>query len=419
MIQQTNNLPSGSFNQQKKPVTVVDARMGRGKSSAAIRYMNEYKDSKRFLYITPFLDEVDRVCERCSFDQSDGENASKSVELKELMRADKNIAATHALFYLMDKEALQLARSHHYSLIVDESLSVAQKINLTPYDVKLVVEHLTDIDENGLLQWNDDDYTGVFADCKELAESHRLVHSGDSLLRILDPNRLRVFDEVFLMTYLFEGQYQKAYLEYFDFEYRVVGIKRDDEGYLFSDVPDVPEPVDYHALINIFEDRKTDKIGLDRCALSKAWYARRGHDNKDIKALRNGMVRFFRSVDGGAKTRLWTTFKDSRDKLVESDTGRFSRSFLQVGARAVNSYRECYNVAYLANRFIDPRIANLFAARGITIDRDKFALSEMLQWIWRSAIRDDKPINLYIPSKRMRDMLLEWMDTQAGGEVHK
>ncbi len=39
-------------------ITVVDARMGRGKSSAAIRYMNRYKDSKGFLYITPYLDEV-------------------------------------------------------------------------------------------------------------------------------------------------------------------------------------------------------------------------------------------------------------------------------------------------------------------------------------------------------------------------
>lgn len=45
-------------------ITVVDARMGRGKSSAAIRYMNRYKDSKRFLYITPYLDEVGRICER-------------------------------------------------------------------------------------------------------------------------------------------------------------------------------------------------------------------------------------------------------------------------------------------------------------------------------------------------------------------
>jgi hypothetical protein len=34
----------------------------------------------------------------------------------------------------------------------------------------------------------------------------------------------------------------------------------------------------------------------------------------------------------------------------------------------------------------------------------------MLQWIFRSAVRDEKEIWLYIPSKRMRDLLVEWMD---------
>ena len=67
-------------------ITVVDARMGRGKSSAAIRYMNRYKDSKRFLYITPYLDEVGRICERCDFDQPDSDHMSKSTELKLHMR---------------------------------------------------------------------------------------------------------------------------------------------------------------------------------------------------------------------------------------------------------------------------------------------------------------------------------------------
>ena len=36
--------------------------------------------------------------------------------------------------------------------------------------------------------------------------------------------------------------------------------------------------------------------------------------------------------------------------------------------------------------------------------------------IWRSAIRDGKPINLYIPSKRMRELLINWINnTYQGG----
>jgi hypothetical protein len=33
----------------------------------------------------------------------------------------------------------------------------------------------------------------------------------------------------------------------------------------------------------------------------------------------------------------------------------------------------------------------------------------MLQWIWRSAIRNGKPVELYLPSRRMREILEAWI----------
>ena len=46
-------------------INVVDAIMGAGKSTAAINYINASDDSKRFIYITPYRDEVDRIVEAC------------------------------------------------------------------------------------------------------------------------------------------------------------------------------------------------------------------------------------------------------------------------------------------------------------------------------------------------------------------
>ena len=62
------------------------------------------------------------------------------------------------------------------------------------------------------------------------------------------------------------------------------------------------------------------------------------------------------------------------------------------------------------NRFANPNIIQLFNKTGIEFDEDGYALSEMIQWIWRSAIREGKPIQLYIPSKRMRNLLIQWLD---------
>ena len=36
-------------------------------------------------------------------------------------------------------------------------------------------------------------------------------------------------------------------------------------------------------------------------------------------------------------------------------------------------------------------------------------MSEMLQFLWRSAIREGKEINVYIPSIRMRKLLEQWI----------
>lgn len=54
---------------------------------------------------------------------------------------------------------------------------------------------------------------------------------------------------------------------------------------------------------------------------------------------------------------------------------------------------------------------------GVEFDDDRYALSTMVQWLWRSAVRNGKEINVYIPSKRMRNLLIEWMDRlENGGE---
>lgn len=398
-------------------ITVVDARMGRGKSSAAIRYMNRYKGSKRFLYITPYLDEVGRICECCDFDQPDSDHMSKSTELKLHLRAGHNVSATHSLFYLMDSEAIDLVRERHYSLIVDESIQVIERLNVTSKDFSLITTHLSTTSDDGRLHWIDDEYDGKFNEYKEKADNGSLFQLDSALLSILNPDLLRAFDEVFMLTYLFNGQYQKAYLEYFGFDYCVVGVKEDNIGYYFSDRPDNPPPLDYTRLIHIEDSPKLNAVGENPYALSKAWYDRRKYDNPDIRTLRNSMKKFFQGIPGGnAKTRLWTCFKDDVTKLTDAKTGRFRNNYLQSSARATNQYKDRSDIAYMVNRFADPNIIKFFCSKDINIDAEQFALSEMLQWIWRSAIRDGKPINLYIPSSRMRGLLIDWINiTNQGG----
>lgn len=397
-------------------ITVVDARMGRGKSSAAIRYMNQYKGKRCFLYITPYLTEVDRVCELCDFEEPGCDFMSKSSQLKSMMRRRVNIASTHSLFTLMDEEALNLAKENGYSLIIDESLQIIQGVPVSTRDKELLLEHLIVVNEDGFVSWSDADYDGKFSGYKEMADAGTLYYCAGTMYEVMNPKRLSAFDEVFMLTYLFDGQPQKAYFDFYGFDYIVIGVEKDEDGYHFSDKPDAPPPTDYSNLIHIIgegedhADSRMNDIGYDRTALSANWFKRRGKSHQDVKTVKNNLRNFFdRKTNSNSDTRLWTTFKECEDWLLGL-RGRYASNFLSLNARATNAYRETNCVAYLVNRFVDPNIAKFFATKDIQIDPDQFALSEMLQFIWRSAIRDNKEITLYIPSRRMRDLLLGWIN---------
>ena len=58
-------------------------------------------------------------------------------------------------------------------------------------------------------------------------------------------------------------------------------------------------------------------------------------------------------------------------------------------------------------------IKGYFEDRGITVNEELYALSEMIQWIWRSQIRDGSPIIVFIPSERMRSLFVQWLNSAS------
>ena len=66
-------------------------------------------------------------------------------------------------------------------------------------------------------------------------------------------------------------------------------------------------------------------------------------------------------------------------------------------------------MAYCVNIFLKPDEKRYFMAHNVNVLEDEAALSTMIQWIWRSAIRDGEEIWIYIPSKRMRELLINWI----------
>jgi len=62
-------------------------------------------------------------------------------------------------------------------------------------------------------------------------------------------------------------------------------------------------------------------------------------------------------------------------------------------------------------------IKGYFEDRRITVHEDLYALSEMIQWIWRSRIRDELPIKVFIPSERMRSLFVRWLNSSSVSDL--
>ena len=138
-----------------------------------------------------------------------------------------------------------------------------------------------------------------------------------------------------------------------------------------------------------------------------SWFRNRGSNNKKILLLKKCMSSFYRSITKTkSRQNLWTTFNHSKKKLTGPG---YAKGFEVHNARSTNKHRDRTAVVYAVNKFLSPGINSFFLSNGIEIDQDKYALSSMLQFIWRSAIRDGKEIWVCIPSSRMRILFEKWL----------
>lgn len=406
-------------------IKVIDSPMGFGKTSYLIQMMNENKDNK-YIFITPFLDEVDRIINKCGnkkFKQPNNKNCkgSKLESMKKLISKGSNIASTHSLFSYADEELITLIKSQGYTLVLDEVMDVVSSVDIKQSDIKTLFNEkyikVDDKDYNKII-WIDENYNGRFNDIKTMAYNESLYYVNNTLLVWTLPiSTFEAFDEIYISTYMFDSQIQRYYYDYFKLEYKYYHIIMENGLYNLKETEDFNYDIEFRnkakKLINIIDIPKLNAIGeyyganKYKTALSKTWYIK-NKDNELFKTLQKNLVNFFRNYcNDKSELNMWTTFNDYKSKLKGKG---YTKGFVPCNSRATNQYSNKKNCAYVINRYLNPFYQAFFDNRNIKVDQDKYALSEMLQWIWRSAVRNGKSINLYIPSQRMRELLINFLN---------
>lgn len=411
-------------------VKVCDAIMGSGKTEAAITYMNEHKD-KKFIYVTPYLAESNRIkvgCPELHFVEPSNrlsEYHFKKIEhTAALIKAGENITTTHAALRNYTRETLSEIKEKGYTIIIDESLEVLSESDLKSTDVKM----LTDsgfLKSDGLMyQTTNKVYDeGKFEEEMKMFRSRSVVSlergKGEKFYYwSLAPELLTSFDEVFVLTYLFSGQSLCYFMKANNIPYRYIGVSLKDGVYRFADNAEYIPEYTHHIkdLIHIVEHPKLNRIGDKTHALSMNWYqSRKAVEDGELKVVKNHISNCYKHIwkDSKPSERMWGTYKSACSKIKGKG---YTKGFVIFNERATNSYINKRYLAYAVNIFMNVGEKRVYEKFGVEVDQDMYALSTMLQWIWRSAIRRGEEIWVYVPSKRMRTLLKDWMERVQNGD---
>lgn len=452
-------------------VKVIDAPCGTGKTTWAIQEMNRNIDTD-YIYCTPFLTEIIRVrnaCDATRFKEPlPDECTTKLSSFTELLEERYCIAVTHSTFLNADARTIDAMASGKYTLILDEVLDVVTDFNNTHIvendtsqavskgDMELLIEkELISINDRGLVQWTGRSYEGSkFSEVERLAKLKRLYYVRDSLLIcVFPPEVFRVLDNVYVMTYRFEGSMLRAYFELFDISYELASVKKDSAGDYYVCEYDPEIDMQYRrkiaGLIHIRDDDKYNFEGeqhRQKTMFSATWWDDKKRSTPEIMerlsryidsyirgygaAVKNEEIMWTCPKDKISKlpkrkrfskvTSLTTIEKDELNKLSAAERDAKLNSFVSCNIKASNLYSNRWVLIYLCSLSYSPVIRGFFVddnserirsgKKAIVLDDDEFALSSLIQWICRSRLRNSKPVELYLPSKRMRKLFTDWLN---------
>ena len=401
-------------------IEVLDAIMGSGKTQGIIKWMLSNPNNK-YLYISPMLKEVEEripeACESLEFTfPTTEDHRTKSQHLLELLTDGCNISFTHSLFSELSQDHLDQIEKQEYVMVIDEEVSLIE-----PYQGKYKKGDIVSLEEAGHIRVDEDNLGKVewlwdsmsdgtqYSGLKRLCSIDMLYcskRSRDMMVTQLPMALVRSAQRTIILSYLFKGSVMESFL-------KLKGLEVVDftEVQLMKKTEDVLEQA--KSLITFCSLPSTNAV--KSYGMSSTWYSTNATKDQ-LKKVGAAIRAVYRRV--GKDNLLVTLPKDNTQK----DSSRFlipkevnvDDVFLYCGARATNIYSHKSVALHAYNRYVNKVVKAYLQDYGLELDAvpddDQFALSEMVQWLWRTRIRNDQPIDVYILSSRMQRLLSSWLD---------
>jgi len=400
-------------------IKIIDKPCGSGKTTAMI---NGFNNNDKYLVIVPLLSEVERVIkqsEEVPFVQphaNDNEAGTKFASLEEQLLLGCNIVSTHKMY----ENLVPLAKAgllDDYHIIIDEVPDIvhpiASKSSTSIQEFYVACGYMEVDEDSGLIKptqkWieRQDEVSDTLSPKVLSAAMSGCLYLQDNKMFIwaLPSTILQAGRSLTVLTYKSKGSMFLSYLRKLQLPY------------------EVEEDEDLEAM---FLEKAASLITVeDIPALSKHKLSYTGQQKgqrlaKYVSSLNNALknlrARKLKGVD--VKNILITCKKDAwkaADNDNETKPGIFAKhshiskaTWVSNTTRGTNDFAHCSHLIYLydqhPNQYLTRWLGN--SSREFA---DQYALTELVQWVWRSRIRKGEPITLYLPCPRMRKLFEEWL----------
>lgn len=436
-------------------IKVIDAVMGTGKSTWAIQQLKE--TNKRTVVILPYRDEIKRYQDDLAdlgnhlvALHEDLQTKNKQERFDDALEDTQVILITHALFTkFLKPHVFQIIDQGDWHLLMDEAIPAFEAIkglSKTILNGWLVGDIVTEEPINDTLTRivpvpgiaeayiKADDYVCSRAEKGFLKQSlvHDLLRSNSKdgkgfFSFTLSEHRLKSFESVTVLTYMFRGSDLDYWCRMKDLKVDHQELTRDTEGLFHLQPHDGQYSGEqFRHMIEILDVKS--KFGTMPGQLSSTSTRTKLSDD-NVNEIQKDLRRLFRNRKIGpmieSEDFMFSCLGDYRttwkgERLPKKFIGE--STWVAFSTRGVNTLSHKHNLAFLYNIFPQPAVEHIVNSglRGITTySRDTYALSSMLQWIWRSAIRNGEAIRVYIPARRMRELLEGWLDAEGTGKYLK
>lgn len=406
-------------------IELLDSIMGSGKTQGVIQWMLNNPQNK-YLYVSPMLTEVEEriptACQALEFTYPCTEEyKTKGQHLLKLLEEGCNVSFTHSLFTDLTKQHLALIRKHEYVLIVDEEVAFIEpyKGNYSRDDIVSLEKagHIR-VEEDNLgrvvWQWYDDNEMNdtAYSKLKRMSDLGMLYCAKrDRKIMVvhLPIELVQSSRRVILLTYLFKGSVMESFMDLKGIE--IVPFKEVTPPKTTKDVLTKAKN------LITFIDTTTTKA-VSSLSMSSTWYSKNA-TTSDLERVSNAIFSIYRKF-GDKESFIFTAPKSLANYQYVKDE-KLKRNIIHkkmpkdvdwiyCGTKATNMWSHKSIAVHAYNRYVNTAIKAYLQDYGTPPDDDMFALSEMVQWIFRTCIRNDEPLQLCILNSRMKRLLLAWLD---------